>query len=200
MSKLNFSTKWIYLFGILPALFLMYRVFSGTLGVDPVKKLEHELGLLTIQFLILTLMISPARDLFGVNLVKYRRSLGLMTFFYAFCHFSVWILLDIQLLWDELIADILKRPYITFGFLSLIGLIPLALTSNAISIRRLGVLTWRRLHSLIYPASMLAGLHFVMVKKVWELESSIYLLIIVVLLIIRIVKSVKKLNSNPQRD
>lgn len=192
MSKLNFSDKWVYLFATLPALFLVCRVFLGTLGVDPVKKLEHELGLLTIQFLILTLMISPARDLFRVNLVKYRRSLGLMTFFYAFSHFSVWMLFDIQLLWDELIADILKRPYITFGFLSLLGFIPLALTSNAISIRRLGVLSWRRLHSLIYPASMLAGLHFVMVKKVWELESSIYLLIILVLLIFRFVQFLKR--------
>jgi sulfoxide reductase heme-binding subunit YedZ len=192
MSKLKFSTKWIYFIATLPALFLVYRVFSGSLGIDPVKKLEHELGLLTIQFLILTLVISPVRDLFRINLVKYRRSLGLMTFFYAFSHFSVWMLLDIQLLWDELIADILKRPYITFGFLSLLGFIPLALTSNAISIRRFGILPWRRLHSLIYPASFLAGLHFVMVKKVWELESSIYFVIIITLLIFRFVKFVRK--------
>ena len=89
MSKLNFSTKWIYFLAILPAVALFYRAFSGGLGVDPVKKLEHELGLLTIQFLVLTLLISPLRDLFKINLIKYRRSLGVMTFFYAFSHFLV---------------------------------------------------------------------------------------------------------------
>ena len=83
MSKLNFSTKWIYFLATLPAVTLFYRAFSGGLGVDPVKKLEHELGLLTIQFLVLTLLISPIRDLFKINLIKYRRSLGVMTFFYA---------------------------------------------------------------------------------------------------------------------
>ena len=187
MSKLKLSTKWIYFLTTLPSAALFYRAFSGGLGVDPVKKLEHELGLLTIQFLVLTLLISPIRDLFKINFIKYRRSLCVMTFFYAFSHFSVWILFDIQLLWDELIADIFRRPYISFGFLSFIGIIPLAITSNNISIKKMGVKLWRRIHVLIYPASILAGLHFVMVKKVWELEPLIYSIIILGLLIFRFV-------------
>jgi len=192
MSKLNFSIKWIYFLAILPAVALFYRAFSGGLGVDPVKKLEHELGLLTIQFLVLTLLISPLRDLFKINLIKYRRSLGVMTFFYAFSHFSVWMLFDIQLLWDELIADIFRRPYISFGFLSFVGIIPLVITSNNNSIKKLGVRLWRKIHVLIYPASILAGLHFVMVKKVWELEPLIYTVIIVGLLIFRLVSVLRK--------
>ena len=193
MSKLNFSTKWIYFLATLPAVTLFYRAFSGGLGVDPVKKLEHELGLLTIQLLILTLLISPIRDLFKVSLIKYRRSLGVMTFFYAFSHFSVWMLFDIQLLWDELIADIFRRPYISFGFLSFVGIIPLAITSNNISIKKMGVKLWRQIHVLIYPVSILAALHFVMVKKVWELEPLIYSVIILGLLIFRFVVVLRKI-------
>ena len=193
MSKLKLSTKWIYFLTTLPAAALFYRAFSGGLGVDPVKKLEHELGLLTIQLLILTLLISPIRDLFKVSLIKYRRSLGVMTFFYAFSHFSVWMLFDIQLLWDELIADIFRRPYISFGFLSFVGIIPLAITSNNISIKKMGVNLWRQIHVLIYPVSILAALHFVMVKKVWELEPLIYSVIILGLLIFRFVVVLRKI-------
>ena len=103
----------------------------------------------------------------------------------ALCHFVVWILFDVQLLWGELIKDVIKRPFISFGFLSLVGLLPLAVTSNFISIKKLGLVNWKRLHVLIYPAGFFAGAHYVMVKKVWEGEALIYLTVILGLFVIR---------------
>jgi sulfoxide reductase heme-binding subunit YedZ len=140
-------------------------------------------------------MISPIRALFSINLIKYRRALGLLAFLYALSHFVVWILFDIQLLWGELIKDVIKRPFISFGFLSLLGLLPLAITSNFISIKKLGIVNWQRLHVLVYPAGFFAGTHYVMVKKVWEGEALIYLIMILGLFAVRFVIWRKRVAS-----
>ena len=110
-----------------------------------------------------------------INLVKYRRALGLAGFFYVVAHFTVYIVLDMQFDWREIITDIIKRPYITIGVSAFLLLLPLALTSNNFSIRRLGAAGWNKLHWIVYPAVVLGAVHYVMIKKTWALEPLLYL-------------------------
>lgn len=185
----------IYLVGALPGLYIVvgialvltgtYDLFGSSLGVDPARTIEHWLGELALQFFIATMLISILRDRFRLKLIKFRRPLGLLTFFYVVLHLSIWLGLDLQFRWGEVWSDILKRPYITIGMVSLLLLIPLAITSNNAMIRRLGPKSWQLLHKLSYPAILLGGVHYVMVKKVWEVEPLIYLGVVVVLLAFR---------------
>jgi sulfoxide reductase heme-binding subunit YedZ len=153
--------------------------------IDPVAQLEHAIGLLALQVLIAVLAISPLRVWTKISLVKYRRALGVTAFFLVLYHLSVWWLLDVQEL-GRAVADILKRPYITIGMAAFVMLVPIAATSNDLSIRRLGFEAWKRIHYLTYPAIFLGGVHFVMLRKGWQLEPLIYLGVITVLLLMRV--------------
>ncbi|AFO92878.1 protein-methionine-sulfoxide reductase heme-binding subunit MsrQ [Phaeobacter inhibens] len=174
----------VYMGGMLPAGILFYQGFSGALGAEPIKALEHEYGELALQLLVATLAITPLRRLLGLNLMRFRRAIGLLCFFYVSCHLLVWLLLDVQLL-GQILADILKRPYITIGMASFVLMLPLALTSNGISVRRLGA-RWRLLHRLTYPAAFLGALHYVMLAKGFQLEPLIYMGAILLLLALRL--------------
>ncbi len=175
----------VYLVGMLPFVWLVLRLFSGGLGVDPVKPLEHELGRTGLKLLILGLAVTPLRRFAGINLMHLRRVIGLLAFFYIFTHLLVWLLFDIQLRWSEIGKDILKRPYITIGMAAFVMLVPLALTSNNRAVRRMGAATWRRLHRLVYPAALAGGVHYVMVVKGWQVVPLVYLVVIVGLLVMR---------------
>lgn len=185
----------VYLVGALPGLYIIVGVilaFSGTydlfgtsLGIDPVKTIEHWLGELALQFFIATMAISILRDRFRLKLIKFRRPLGLLTFFYVVLHLSIWVALDLQWRWGEIWADILKRPYITIGMVAFVLLIPLAATSNNAAIRKLGPMAWQTLHKLAYPAILLGAVHYVMVQKVWEAEPLVYLAVVLGLLALR---------------
>jgi len=174
----------VYLIGALPAPYLFYMGASGGLGVEPIKALEHELGALALQLLIAGLAVTPLRRLVGVTLMKFRRAIGLLAFFYLGLHLLVWLLLDVQVP-AQVWADIVKRPYITIGMAGLLLLLPLALTSNNLSVRRLGP-AWRRLHRLVYPAVLLGAVHFVMLRKGLQIEPLIYLGLILLLLALRL--------------
>ena len=171
--------------GLMLALSGTYDLFGGSLGIEPVKTIEHWLGELAIQFLIATLVISSLRNHFRLKLIKFRRPLGLLSFLYAVLHLIIWIGLDLQLRWGEIWTDILKRPYITIGMVGFALLIPLALTSNNRAIKKLGPLKWQNIHKLVYPALFLGGVHYVMVQKVWEMKPLIYLAVITGLLALR---------------
>ncbi|MCA0873878.1 protein-methionine-sulfoxide reductase heme-binding subunit MsrQ [Seohaeicola saemankumensis] len=173
----------VYVAGALPAPILLYMGATGALGVEPIKALEHELGELALKLLIAGLMITPLRRYAGVNLVRFRRSIGLLAFYYVCCHLLVWLLLDVQIL-SEIWVDIVKRPYVTIGMLGFVLLIPLAVTSNNWSVRRLGP-GWRRLHRAVYLAALLGGLHFIMLRKGFQIEPLIYMAVIVGLLVLR---------------
>lgn len=177
----------LYGIGFLPALWSFYLGSTGGLGADPVKEFEHRLGLWTLRFLILTLMVSPLREIFSINLLRYRRALGLLAFYYGVMHFSVYMILDQALDLNAVIADIVKRPFITIGMASLLILVPLAVTSNAWSIRRMGR-DWARLHRLIYVAAAGGAIHFILSVKSWPAEPVIYAAIVTVLLAWRIVR------------
>lgn len=176
----------LYPLAVLPPVLMFYAAVTGRLGIDPVKNLEHEMGELGLQVLIFTLAITPMRRYLGLNLIKFRRALGLIGFFYIFAHLLVWLVLDVQIM-SEVIKDILKRPYITIGMGAFVLMLPLAITSNNWSLRKLGA-RWRGLHKLFYPAAILGGAHYVMVVKGWQLEPMLYLLVIVGLLVLRLKK------------
>lgn len=169
----------------MPAVFLATGVLGNSLGPDPVKALETALGLWALRFLLASLCLSPLMRL-GVRLIKFRRAMGLLGFFYAVLHFAVWLALDMGLRWSEIAADLTRRPYIMVGALGLLLLLPLAATSWNGAIRRMGSAAWTRLHRLAYPAILAGALHFVMIGKVWTGESLVYLTLTLGLLALRL--------------
>ena len=175
----------IYVLGVLPAAWV---IFWGLLAVDPVRAIEWGLGLWAVRLLIAILFISPLRWT-GLNLLRFRRQLGLVAFAYVVLHFTAWLTIDMGLRWGLILPDLYKRWYIIFGMSALLLLIPLAITSNNASIRRLGAKNWNRLHKLAYFATALGMTHFLMVGKVYTTEVLTYAAILVALLGIRIWKN-----------
>jgi len=185
-------TTVVYLVGIVPAIWWFWLGATDRLGADPMRELEHALGLWALRFLILTLAITPLRQLAGVNLLRYRRALGLSAFYYVLMHLTTYLVLDQGLDFDAIGADILKRPYITIGMTCFIVLLPLGLTSNNLAIRRLGGKMWQRLHRFVYLAAILAVLHFLMSVKSWSIEPVTYALIVAILLAYRLARSLMR--------
>jgi len=175
----------LYALSPLPAAWWFYLGLTGGLGVEPIKALEHKLGEFALQLLIFGLAITPLRQHLRINLMKHRRAIGLIAFFYVGLHLLTWLVLDMSLLWSQIAADLIKRWYIIVGMASFVLLIPLAITSNNLSVRRLGPV-WRRLHKLVYAAALLGGLHFVLLVKGFQIEPLIYLATILALLVARV--------------
>ena len=176
----------VYIVGLLPIPWLLFQAQTGGLGAEPIKALEKELGLLALQLLIAGLAVTPARRYLRLNLIKFRRALGLLAFIYVSLHLLVWLVLDVGIL-SQIWADILKRPYITIGMAGFACLVPLAATSNNFSIRKLGA-TWRKLHRLTYLAAILAGVHFIWLVKGFQIEPLLYMAAILALLLLRLPK------------
>lgn len=174
----------IYLLGALPAPWLFYLGLTGGLGVEPIEALEHRYGELALQLLIAGLAVTPLRRHVGLNLMKFRRAIGVLTFVYVALHLLVWLVLDVQLP-SQIWADILKRPYITVGMTAFLLLLPLALTSNNWSVRRLGP-RWRKLHRLVYAAALLGAMHYLLLAKGLQIEPLVYLATIIALLALRL--------------
>ena len=167
----------------------MFDAFANHLGANPVEAITHETGEWGLRFLLLTLLATPLRKMSGWRWpIQVRRMLGLYAFFYASLHFTTYLWLDQFFDWGDILIDISKRPYITVGFLAILLLMPLAVTSNKIMIRKLGQ-KWKSLHSLIYPLSVMVLLHYVWLVKADLLESTIYLLILIILLAYRLIAS-----------
>ncbi len=144
----------------------LFGWFGFSAGVDPVKFLELENGKTALDFILLTLMVTPVHDLARhLQLLRLRRMLGLFAFFYALVHFSVYVVLDLDFDWHMVGADIVKRPYITVGFTALLLLLPLAVTSTNRMMRRLGR-RWTRLHRLIYGIAALGIWHYYWQEKI----------------------------------
>ena len=207
-SKLWTKTPtWVvYIAGFLPAAYLVYGVVANTLGPDPIEVLENFLGETALQFLIAGLTISPMMRFGKINLVKYRRSIGLLAFFYVFAHLSVYVLLDKQLDISVIIKDIFKRPYITIGMAAFLLLTPLAITSNNYSIKRLGAAAWGKLHKVVYLAVICGALHYMLLTKTWQVEPIAYFVITLALVASRkfypkrrknTVRPVSKMTQNP---
>lgn len=189
MNRLNQLVRgvppWLLYIGAAAwAAFLFWQGVTGRLGPDPVKALEHGYGEAALIFLVAGLAMSPLRRTVGLNLIRFRRAIGLSAFFFLLCHLLVWAALDVQTV-ARVWADIVKRPYITVGMVSFVLLVPLAVTSNNWSVRRLGA-RWRSLHRLTYAAVILGGVHFVMLRKGIQIEPIMYLMGIALLLGLRL--------------
>ena len=167
------------------ASWLFWLGLTGGLGMEPIKELEHRYGMAGLWALIAGLAITPMRRWTGVSFLCWRRAVGLVTFFFILCHLLVWLLLDVQML-SEIGKDIMKRPYITIGMAAFVLLIPLALTSNNWSVRKLGAMRWRQLHKLTYAIAVLGCLHYLMQVRGFRLEALVYTVLIVGLLLARL--------------
>jgi sulfoxide reductase heme-binding subunit YedZ len=190
----------IYIAGMMPAVWYFYLGLTDQLGADPQNVLERALGLWALRFLIAALAITPLRRLGGPNLIRYRRAIGLLAFYYAALHLTVYMVLDQGLDLSAIIADIIKRPYITVGMFAFLILVPLAVTSNNTMIRRLSGGAWQKLHRWVYAAAAAAAIHFIMLVKAWPLEPLIYAALVAALLLFRLtVYLQKRWNLRPVR-
>jgi sulfoxide reductase heme-binding subunit YedZ len=188
----------VYVVGFIPAVWLFYAGITDQLGADPMRYLEQALGLWALRFLIATLAITPLRQLLNINLLRYRRAIGLLAFYYAALHLITYLVLDQGLDMAAIVADIVKRPYITVGMATFVILVPLAVTSNNTAIRRMGGQAWAKLHRLVYVAAIGAVLHYILVVKSWPPEPLVYAAIVAGLLGYRLVRSLVK-KPSPRR-
>ena len=176
----------VFLLCLVPLGALIWDGFQGALGANPIEKVTHITGQWTLRFLLLTLFVTPARKILGWHyLLRLRRMLGLYTFFYACLHLLTYLVLDQFFDVNEIIKDILKRPYITVGFSAFVLLIPLAITSTNSMMKRLGR-RWKSLHQLVYVIAVLAILHFLWLVKADNLEPLIYAFVLILLFAARI--------------
>jgi len=176
----------LFIVCLLPLIALIWRGFEGGLGANPVETITHETGEWALRFLLITLAITPVRNwISDGTIVRFRRMLGLYVFFYAVCHFLVWLIADHSLNFTDMFEDIVDRPYITLGFSALLAMVPLAVTSNQAMIRRLGR-RWKSLHKLTYLVMVLAVLHLIWLVKADYLEAGIYATIGAILLMQRV--------------
>ena len=170
-----------------PLLLLLYRFFTDTLGPNPISYATNLLGDTTLRLLLASLSLTPLRLLFGIGWqMSLRRLLGLFAFFFACLHFSVWIVVDHFFDWDQMIADVFKRPYITVGVSALPLLVPLAATSTVGMVKRLGGKNWRRLHRLVYVVGVLGVLHYLWLAKKGVNDPYYYASALAVLLGVRL--------------
>ena len=176
----------LFLICLIPLARLIYLGFTGGLGANPIKFITRSTGTWTLTGLMITLAVTPLRRLTGYNaLLRYRRMLGVFTFFYASLHFTTYIWLDQFFNLAHVLKDIYKRPFITVGFAAFLLLIPLAVTSTNAMMRRLGK-RWQQLHRLVYLIGGLGVLHYLWLVKKDLTQPLIYSGVLLVLLTLRL--------------
>ena len=173
----------IFILLLIPSFIWVFQFFNGNLGVNPIENLMDKMGLMALRIIILTLLVSSLADIKSFkSIIVLRRMIGLFAFYYVCLHFLTYVVLDHFFDITFIFKDIAKRPFITFGFISFICLIPLAITSNKLSLRKLGYKLWKRIHYLIYIAAILSSFHFYMLVRANKTEPLIYIIIIILLL------------------
>ena len=172
---------------VIPLMVLAWQALSDQLGANPIEEITDRTGIWTLRLLLITLAVTPARRLTGWNrLVQVRRMLGLFAFFYGSLHFLTYIWLDQFFVVEDMVADVMERPFITVGLTSFILLIPLAVTSTSDMIKRLGGKWWLRLHRLVYVTSIGGVVHYLWLVKADTRSPLIYGGILGVLLVYRL--------------
>jgi methionine sulfoxide reductase heme-binding subunit len=183
----------VFVLCLIPALLLAWRALNGDLSANPIEFITHWTGDWTIRFLCITLAITPLRKLLRLpELIRFRRMLGLFGFFYASLHFLTWFVLDKFFEWNEILRDVVKRPFITAGFTAFVLLIPLAVTSTTGWIRRLGGKRWQMLHRLIYVSACAGVVHYYWLVKSDIRLPLLYGAIVTVLLAYRLVANLMR--------
>lgn len=151
---------------LIPLAFLVFDALTNNLGANPIEKITRRSGDWALRMLLITLAVTPMRILLQQPwLLRLRRMLGLFAFFYACLHITSYVVLDQFFAWDDIVKDIIKRPFITVGFIAFVLLIPLAITSTNKMIKRLGAVRWQRLHKLVYLIACLGVLHYFWMVK-----------------------------------
>ena len=169
-----------------PLAVLVTRAAGGDLTANPISFVTNWLGDWTLRFLLASLAMTPLRIVFGLSWpLALRRLLGLFTFFYAALHFAVWLVLDHYFDWAQMGTDIAKRPYITVGLTALVLMLPLAATSTAAAVKKLGGRNWQRLHRLAYVVAVCGALHYLWLAKKANPAPYYYAAILVLLMAIR---------------
>jgi sulfoxide reductase heme-binding subunit YedZ len=172
---------------LIPAALLIWRAFNGRLGANPVEFIEHATGDWAIRFLLITLAVTPLRKIFNQPLLtRFRRMLGLLAFFYVVVHLMMYLTFDQMFDVKAIFADVAKRLYIMAGTAGLLMLIPLAVTSTAGMVRRMGPKNWQRLHRLIYFATLAGVIHYYWLVKSDVREPLMYGGILLVLMLFRL--------------
>jgi len=175
----------IFIACLIPLVVGIWDGFADQLGANPIEEITHRTGDWTLRLLLITLAATPARRLFGWTWpLRVRRMLGLYVFFYACLHFLTYFVLDQFFDWDEILKDIIKRPYITIGFSAFLLLVPLAITSTNAMMRRLGK-RWGQLHQLVYVIGVFGILHYLWLVKADYLQPLIHAAILLALLLVR---------------
>jgi len=190
---------WLLLLaGLVPLVLLVADGLAGGLQPNPVETVLHRTGDWTLRLLLLTLALRPLQRLTGrPGWLRWRRMAGLYTFFYAVLHFLTWAWLDREWQFAGMLADVAKRPYITVGFTALLLLVPLAVTSNRVAMRRLGR-NWQRLHRAVYLIAVLGVIHYLWLVKADLEEPLIYGLVLGVLLLLRLPAVYGRLRPRPK--
>ena len=181
----------IFLLASIPFIWLLSKIFQNNLGPDPAQALSIETGEWTLRFLLLTLSITPLRQIFRMaEIARLRRMIGLFTFFYASIHFLSWMAFILGFRWLAIAEELVERPYITVGFLAYVILFLLGITSTKSMVRKLGK-NWKRLHKFIYIASILAILHLLWILRTDITEAVIYGVVLATLLGYRVFRRLK---------
>ena len=181
----------IFFMALIPFIWLLLKVFQNDLGPDPAQALSIETGEWTLRFLLLTLAITPFRQIFRmVEIARLRRMIGLFAFFYASIHFLSWMAFILGFRWLAIAEELVERPYITVGFLAYVILFLLGVTSTNSMVRRLGK-NWKRLHKFVYAASILAIVHLLWILRTDVTEAVIYGVLLGILLGYRIFRKLK---------
>jgi methionine sulfoxide reductase heme-binding subunit len=188
----------VFAIALIPAAMLVRGFLTESLGVNPAETIQLQTGRWALKFLLISLAITPLRRLTGWNVViQYRRMLGLFAFFYAAIHFLSYWAFDLGFAFAAMIGDVLKRPFIAFGFSAFLLLVPLALTSTKGWIRRLGK-KWTLLHRLVYIAAILAVIHFAWKVKVFTGDPVLYAVVLTLLLGFRLTWSLRQNLQQPR--
>ena len=187
------ASKWakvaVFALASWPFLFVVWRTVRQDLTANPVEFYQHQTGDWTLRFLIFTLCITPFRKIFNLpELIRFRRMLGLFAFFYAMLHLATWAWLDKQFDPSEMWKDIMKRWYITVGMAALLGMTPLAITSTAGWVRRMGFKNWQKLHRLVYFCAAAGVIHYYLLVKSDIRLPVMYGAMLTVLLAYRVIK------------
>ena len=191
----------VFLVCLMPLGLLVWRGFNGGLTANPIEFITHTLGWWTLALLMVTLSVTPLRRLLDMPwLLRLRRMLGLYAFFYASLHFLTWLVIDQFFDWQDIVKDIIKRPYITIGFTAFVLLLPLAVTSTNAMVRRLGAARWQLLHRLVYVIATLGVVHFWWLVKSDIREPVMFAIVLTILLGVRLIYAKRKSGAaaNPQ--
>jgi sulfoxide reductase heme-binding subunit YedZ len=177
----------VFIAALGPLAYLLLGAWRGSLGANPIETITRWTGLWTLRFMLITLAVTPLRRLTGWNdMVRVRRMLGLFAFFYGSLHLLTYVWLDQFFDVAAIAKDVVKRPFITAGFSAYVLLVPLAITSTAGMIRRLGGRTWRRLHRLAYATAALGVVHYWWLVKADIRPPRNYAILLAALLLVRV--------------